>query len=517
MNARSHFTPPLSIDFSISRPRVSGSVNDSKKVDWSNPFHLKDRLGEGEFKSGRIFSESTHLKLTSGSLISLHRAARACRAARGRYFGHYDQTLDQHEKEIQNIGRLRPLALTVDAAAEVAASNLKYDCLALLYVLEGGDGSWRNPHIIRSRVEDRLTSDIRQSVVQHEDHLFSQSCDAMRAALAATASIRNQRDKAAEALRVILDNFITLMRELDAQIRPGTHFDNPLLLFAASLIAEFTYYQVLPEELDLARQRVKIFVPSEAFKDLLLASQSVNVSLAGGEDVEGGAAFVVDTGNTLAVAVKAGSRVYIGFRGTIFSYLGDWKTNLNDRPRSWPRAAATALTSGSYHAGFLSETFRICSLLLPELWRRRLNDREIVLCGHSLGGAIASVAQLLFLNDNYKRVRTASFGAPRFCDRSAYTARGIEIPFQVRRRGDMVPRVPPRFTGYADPTIDYWVPPGRPKHPWIPDEVHWGYFVGTLAKNHNVERYRIDLTPVGFRKLGPRLGGFTEIKAADLR
>mmetsp|Transcript_2319 Transcript_2319/g.7397 ORF Transcript_2319/g.7397 Transcript_2319/m.7397 type:complete len:1251 (-) Transcript_2319:103-3855(-) len=101
--------------------------------------------------------------------------------------------------------------------------------------------------------------------------------------------------------------------------------------------------------------------------------------------------------------------LYLAVRGTV-----DWKnwgTNLT-------AVAALEVEAhvGQVHAGFLSLAER---LPLVELISEHSQGRRIVLCGHSLGGAVAALGTCLLLSrvcSDEGRVQCYTFGAPLFAD-----------------------------------------------------------------------------------------------------
>ena len=110
------------------------------------------------------------------------------------------------------------------------------------------------------------------------------------------------------------------------------------------------------------------------------------------------------------------NRLYIGFRGT--ASTDDWKDNL--RAFQEDGAAAMKIIRGRFHSGFLSRAvaFPADKILNDEAYR----NRDIVVCGHSLGGAVATiVAVVLMLEverrrkagaDDGRNVACVTFGAP---------------------------------------------------------------------------------------------------------
>ncbi len=137
--------------------------------------------------------------------------------------------------------------------------------------------------------------------------------------------------------------------------------------------------------------------------------------------------FVAATPDTMIVT----------FRGT--AGLRDWLGNLN--------AFSTTTSYGSLHRGFYF-AFQAVKASLEQMMRDiGLNNRKLVLTGHSLGGALATVAAAEWLSlFDIRSVYT--FGQPRVC--KSDTASHIEQHlgskfFRIVNDDDIVPRVPPGY------------------------------------------------------------------------
>ena len=83
------------------------------------------------------------------------------------------------------------------------------------------------------------------------------------------------------------------------------------------------------------------------------------------------------SGRDFAIVVSDERMHYVVFRGT--ARLADWQTNLT----MWPSKSPF----GSVHSGY----YAVCTSLLPGITRilASLQALPTVLCGHSMGGALA--------------------------------------------------------------------------------------------------------------------------------
>ena len=99
--------------------------------------------------------------------------------------------------------------------------------------------------------------------------------------------------------------------------------------------------------------------------------------------------------------------VIFAFPGTNDTY--DMLTNVNIRPVSFGSG------SGSAHGGFVSRLDRYYSALKSRIYELLDDGKNILFTGHSLGGAVASLATLRLLDEGRwgpSRVRAITFGQP---------------------------------------------------------------------------------------------------------
>src|SRR5207245_1463995 len=145
---------------------------------------------------------------------------------------------------------------------------------------------------------------------------------------------------------------------------------------------------------------------------------------------------------------------------------------------------------------YSEESFRISLKILYKMHQRNFGTIEhVFFTGHSLGGAVAAIAQ------NVIRIAPSSswlFGSPRYGDSASYTSLLDTPPAQIRRSGDVVPLVPPRCFGYVDHPFEFDTA-GKPlvkaggdysagDELWL-----WARFLGKLFKPHFMEEYRHDV------------------------
>ncbi|MEZ5469423.1 MAG: lipase family protein [Lysobacterales bacterium] len=138
----------------------------------------------------------------------------------------------------------------------------------------------------------------------------------------------------------------------------------------------------------------------------------------------------------------------IAFRGTealkpgdswrkISAVARDWWTDAQIRKVRWSGG-------GEVHRGFL----RALDGLWPQLRPALTGDRRWWLCGHSLGGALATLAATRVLDAGARLAGSISFGQPRVGDDECAAALARLPLLRVVNACDLVPEMPPETLGY---------------------------------------------------------------------
>ena len=271
----------------------------------------------------------------------------------------------------------------------------------------------------------------------------------------------------------------------------------PEVRYLCALFAELAYYHIPQWELD-NKKRAKL-VPCEAYHELIARGRPTNMAITF-RQFELPNAFAVANRGVVAVGILINRLLFIGFRGTQF--LFDWRVNLRSRLipihsrfRIRPPFVFNTV-SGRLHSGFAEESTRISVRVLNAI--HDLGNRDfdhVFITGHSLGGAIAAIAQ------NFIKVAPTSaciFAAPRYSDLSAYISLPEGPPAQIRRPGDIVPTIPPKLFGYADHPYEFatdgvdYVDP-EPYASTFGDIVRWLSFLAARFEPHSIELYRKEL------------------------
>lgn len=136
------------------------------------------------------------------------------------------------------------------------------------------------------------------------------------------------------------------------------------------------------------------------------------------------------------------SRLIIAFRGTEPDELEDWATDLKFR--------RTSTRIGSVHRGFWSAFISVWEPIYALC--RDSKDKQIILTGHSLGGALATCCYAMLDSYGIKPTAVYSYGCPRvFSSESAdiFNTRHKGRVFRFVNNNDIVTRVPTQHLGYS--------------------------------------------------------------------
>lgn len=293
------------------------------------------------------------------------------------------------------------------------------------------------------------------------------------------------------------DEFRTLASRLPT---PFSDRD-PVCRYACALVAEIAYHHVPEFEIN-DKKRAKI-VPCYAHSEIVENGTPTSI-IEIVRKMEFDRSFVVVDRGIIAVGIVINGLLFIGFRGTMFLY--DWKINL--------RASLTELNSsfrydrrimpatisgwggGRVHQGFAEEAVRVSARIMDAMMEHQIQDiNHILLSGHSLGGAVAALAANFFPRGS---TSVCIFGAPRYCNVSAYYHCPDGPPTQIQRPGDFVPLIPPRGMGYADHPYQFDTSGqqivGSIYSSGLAHSI-WraALFVGRRFEPHNMEAYRREL------------------------
>lgn len=222
--------------------------------------------------------------------------------------------------------------------------------------------------------------------------------------------------------------------------------------------------------------------------------------------------------DTQAYMFRTEQFMVLAFRGS--QEPKDWLTNVTTQLRSFTifKDGATALSSykGRVHTGFFLAWAIIEQSVLSQIakWRLEMQAQgkmlpPLYVTGHSLGGALATMAAASLSDNGVEVAGVYTFGQPRVGDRTFASQLNKHIDGRVFRfvnNNDIVPHVPPPFSVW-NPTrlyghvgiVKYFNSRGTilPDHRMIDRLIDFGVGVGKgmigakfdLISDHSMEYY----------------------------
>ncbi|MGB3137620.1 MAG: lipase family protein [Nodosilinea sp.] len=143
------------------------------------------------------------------------------------------------------------------------------------------------------------------------------------------------------------------------------------------------------------------------------------------------------------------NRLFIVFRGSDKSV--DWINNFQFRQQIYPYGDGNEEVK--FHQGFMMAYFAVRQALLDAM--ESFEGQHVVVTGHSLGGALATIAALdIQYNLGEKRdlsFEVYTFGAPRVGNQAMVESYNDRIPnsYRVIYGWDIVTRIPRSWQGFA--------------------------------------------------------------------
>ena len=184
----------------------------------------------------------------------------------------------------------------------------------------------------------------------------------------------------------------------------------------------------------------------------------------------------------------------MAFRGT--DEIKDWLDNIN--------AFSEPALFGEFHRGFWNSVEDVWGVLYSrysELVTERI--RPLFFTGHSLGGAMATVAAARFIHRDRPFTAVYTFGQPRAMTRNTSRIFNLEAKsrfFRFQNNNDIVTRVPARLMGYSHVGTYIYIAENQRLHD---DPGFWFRFVDSMegalgdatekgidgVKDHGMENY----------------------------
>lgn len=145
----------------------------------------------------------------------------------------------------------------------------------------------------------------------------------------------------------------------------------------------------------------------------------------------------IEAGDTQAFVAADDQTIVVAFRGT--ENLADWLTNLS--------LLKTNRFYGNVHSGFCKAFELVQMQIRAHVLTLAHEQKQIVLTGHSLGGALATIATAQWAED-FPGSLAYTFGQPRVGKSDFGTFASEEFGnrfFRIVNEDDIVTRVPPNF------------------------------------------------------------------------
>ncbi len=181
----------------------------------------------------------------------------------------------------------------------------------------------------------------------------------------------------------------------------------------------------------------------------LALGQAAELAYSSPEEIEAGARdwnmnaeFIEDTNTNTQCFVAGGPHaVFIAFRGTEPGNLQDMATDGNIKPVAHPL--------GLVHSGFKTGIDSVWPDVTRQVGRFQDRGQSIWITGHSLGGALATLAAAAMIVEDRPVHGVYTFGQPRVGDPAFADLFNLRVGgrmFRYVNDNDVVTRVPPRRT-----------------------------------------------------------------------
>ncbi|XP_039019663.1 lipase ZK262.3-like [Hibiscus syriacus] len=172
--------------------------------------------------------------------------------------------------------------------------------------------------------------------------------------------------------------------------------------------------------------------------------------------------LVVDVQNCLQGFVgvaKDINAIIIAFRGTQDNSIQNWVKDLfwKQLDLNYP-GMPNAMVHHGFYTAYHNTTIRAGILYAVKKAQEFYGDLDIMITGHSMGGAIASFCALdLTVNHEAKNIQVITFGQPRIGN-AAFASYGKLVPNTIRvtNEHDIVPHLPPYYTYFPQKTYHHF-------------------------------------------------------------
>ncbi len=225
-------------------------------------------------------------------------------------------------------------------------------------------------------------------------------------------------------------------------------------------------------------------IPNEKEILISLKSDDKNIKSVTGESKNSAQAALIEHKDYLCIT----------FRGTDETL--DWLDNINAFP--------VQEIFGKFHRGFWQSTNDVWDTLFSKYKElSSIKKRPLFLTGHSLGGAMASIAASKLIHEDLPFISVYTFGQPRALERETSRLFNIECKtryFRFQNNNDIVSRVPARLMGYSHVGTCIYISENKKLHN---DPGFWFQFLDAIEgaleafkergidgiEDHNIDKY----------------------------
>jgi len=156
---------------------------------------------------------------------------------------------------------------------------------------------------------------------------------------------------------------------------------------------------------------------------------------------------------------EANGIIEVTFRGTVPTSLQDWVDDLTFSK------SMSNFVGGSVHKGFLNcyNALSAATKSAVKAFKRQYPKADVYFTGHSLGGAVATLAAADCVDSwgiNAREVFLITFGSPRVGDATFATKFANMMGtrnWRVVNNHDLVPHVPPKVLGWHHVATEVWI------------------------------------------------------------